>query len=38
MPSFTESIKVDGGDMEVYSSIPTGSGPFPAVVVIHHGA
>ena len=38
MPSFTETIKVDGGDMEVYSSIPRGSGPFPAVVVIHHGA
>ena len=30
MPSFTESIKVDGGDMEVYSSIPTGSGALPS--------
>ena len=38
MPSFTENIKVDGQDMQVYSSIPTGSGPFPAVVVIHHAA
>ena len=38
MPSFTESIKVSGQDMELYSSIPSGSGPFPAVVVIHHGA
>ena len=35
MPSFTETIKVDGQDMETYASVPSGSsGPFPAVVVI----
>jgi carboxymethylenebutenolidase len=38
MPSFNESIKVSGQDMALYASVPSGSGPFPAVVVIHHGA
>jgi carboxymethylenebutenolidase len=38
MPSFNESIKVSGQDMALYASVPGGSGPFPAVVVIHHGA
>ena len=38
MPSFTETIKVNGQDMEIYSAIPEGSGPFPAVVVAHHGS
>ena len=34
MPSFTENINVNGHDMPVYASVPSGSGPFPAVVVI----
>jgi carboxymethylenebutenolidase len=38
MPSFNESIKVGTQDMALYASVPGGSGPFPAVVVIHHGA
>jgi carboxymethylenebutenolidase len=38
MPSFTETITVNGQDMEIYSAIPEGSGPFPAVVVAHHGS
>src|SRR5712691_5027097 len=36
MPSFWESIKVDGADMRLYVSVPAGAGPFPAVVVIQH--
>jgi len=36
MPSFWESIKVDGQDMKVYVCVPEGKGPFPAVVVIQH--
>jgi carboxymethylenebutenolidase len=36
MPSFWESIKVDGADMRLYVSVPSGTGPFPAVVVIQH--
>jgi carboxymethylenebutenolidase len=36
MPSFWESIKVDGADMRLYVSVPSGMGPFPAVVVIQH--
>ena len=38
MPFFWENVEVDGGDMRMYVSIPSGPGPFPAVVVIHHGA
>jgi carboxymethylenebutenolidase len=38
MPSFWENTKVDGEEMGMYVSVPGGSGPFPAVVVIHHGA
>ena len=34
MPSFSETLKVDGQEMEAYTSVPIGSGPFPAVVVI----
>ena len=34
MPSFWDKLQVDGQDMNLYASIPTGSGPFPAVVVI----
>jgi carboxymethylenebutenolidase len=36
MASFWESIKVDGADMRLYVSVPSGTGPFPAVVVIQH--
>ena len=36
MPSFTETLKVDNQDMELYVSIPDGAGPFPAVVVAQH--
>jgi carboxymethylenebutenolidase len=36
MASFWESIKVDGADMRLYVSLPSGTGPFPAVVVIQH--
>src|SRR5713101_7085546 len=36
MPSFWESIQVDGADMRLYTSVPDGTGPFPAVVVIQH--
>ena len=37
MASSWDTIKVDGQDMGIYSSVPTGNGPFPAVVVIQHG-
>lgn len=35
MPSFWETTKVNGQDMNMYASVPDGPGPFPAVVVIH---
>lgn len=39
MASFWEKIQVDGQDMDVYASVPSGSGggPFPAVIVSQHG-
>lgn len=37
MASFWETVKVDGQDMDIYASVPSGSGPFPAVVVSQHG-
>ena len=37
MPSFWEKLQVDGQEMEVYASVPSGSGPFPAIVVAQHG-
>ena len=36
MLSFTENIKVGAQDMELYVSMPDGTGPFPAVVVAQH--
>ena len=38
MPSFWENVQVDGDQMDMYVSVPGGSGPFPGVVVIHHGS
>ena len=37
MTSFWENFKVDGQDMRMYASVPSGSGPFPAIVVAQHG-
>ena len=37
MASFWESVEVDGHDMDLYASVPSGTGPFPAVVVSQHG-
>ena len=36
MPSFTDTLKVNGQDMEMYASLPSGSGPHPAVVIAFH--
>ena len=36
MPSFTEKLQVGGHEMEMYASIPSGSGPHPAVVIAFH--
>ena len=36
MSSFTEIIRVDSRDMDLYVSMPDGTGPFPAVVVAQH--
>ena len=38
MSSSWESVTVDGRSMDLYLSLPDGSGPFPAVVVGQHGA
>ena len=37
MPSFVEPIQVDNQDMEPCVAVPSGSGPFPAIVVAQHG-
>ena len=37
MASFWETIQVGGQDMHAYASVPSGSGPFPAVIVSQHG-
>ena len=36
MPSFTEKIQVNGQEMDLYASVPSGTGPFPAVVIAFH--
>ena len=36
MPSFSDTLKVNGQDMEMYASVPSGSGPHPAVVIAFH--
>ena len=36
MASMRDSVTVDGATMNLYVSIPDGTGPFPAVVVIQH--
>ncbi len=36
MPSFTDTLKVNGQDMEMYASLPSGPGPHPAVVIAFH--
>ena len=33
MPSFWDKVQVEGQEMQMYSSVPEGDGPFPAVVV-----
>ena len=35
MASFWENLQVDNHEISVYSSIPEGSGPFPAVLIAH---
>jgi carboxymethylenebutenolidase len=36
MASTWDSVTVDGAAMKLYLSVPDGTGPFPAVVVIQH--
>lgn len=36
MPSFTDKLQVNGQEMDLYASVPSGSGPFPAVVIAFH--
>ena len=38
MPSFWGKVPVNGTEMDVYVSVPDGSGPFPAVVVAQHAS
>lgn len=35
MPTFWEKIRVEDREMDLYASVPSGEGPFPAVVVAH---
>ena len=35
MPSFWEKVRVEDREMDLYASVPSGEGPFPAVVVAH---
>lgn len=36
MPTFTETIPVNGQNLGLYLSLPDGDGPFPSVVVGMH--
>jgi carboxymethylenebutenolidase len=36
MPSFTDKLTVGGHEMDMYASLPSGSGPHPAVVIAFH--
>ena len=36
MPSFMDKLQVNGEDMDMYAAVPSGSGPFPAVVIAYH--
>ena len=36
MASLWERVSVDGQEMKLYLSVPDGTGPFPAIVVIQH--
>ena len=36
MLSFTDKLIVGGHEMDMYASVPSGSGPFPAVVIAFH--
>ena len=36
MPSFTDTLTVNGESMEMYASVPSGRGPHPAVVIAFH--
>ena len=36
MPSFTDKLTIGGHEMDMYASVPSGSGPFPAVVIAFH--
>ncbi len=36
MPSFTDKLTVGGSPMDMYASLPSGSGPHPAVVIAFH--
>jgi carboxymethylenebutenolidase len=36
MPSFTDTLTVNGESMEMYASVPSGPGPHPAVVIAFH--
>ena len=37
MASSWNTIRIEGKDMRVYSSMPSGSGTFPTVLVVQHG-
>ena len=36
MPSFYQTLSVNGQDMETYTSMPSGSGPHPTIVIAYN--
>ena len=36
MAACWDSTRVDGQEMKIYTSVPEGKGPLPAIVVIQH--